>query len=537
VTSPSQVPDVDLLVVGSGVAGLTAAVRAARRHGLRVAVLTKADLGTATTRWAQGGIAAVLEPGVDSTDLHLADTLDAGGGLCDPEAVRMLVEAGPDAVRDLIALGARFDRDAEGRLALAREGGHHLARVVHAGGAATGVEVQRALVEAVRATAVHLDEGAFVRDLLVEDGRCAGVLVVHDGGEARPLRAAHTLLATGGAGQVFSVTTNPQEATADGVAMALRAGVAVADLEFVQFHPTALAIDAHPRPLLSEALRGDGALIRDVHGERFVDELLPRDQVSRAMTRRMLELGVDHCLLDVSHIDRFADRFPSIAARLGEAGLDPARDALPIAPAAHYLCGGVLVDLDGATTLPGLWAAGEVSCSGVHGANRLASNSLLEGLVFGERAVDAVAAGVEGPRPTGAMRAARPAGEGGPPAVGGRQLVSPVRRRSLGEGGGLVGSGGAVALARDRVQRAMTIGAGVLRDADSLASTRAVVDEVAGFADTVSDTRAGAELADLCDTAAALLAAAEARRESRGAHSRLDAPDTDPQLAVRFVLT
>ena len=318
--------------------------------------------------------------------------------------MRVLVGQGPDAVRDLIGLGAVFDRDEQGRLDLAREGGHRFARVVHAGGVATGVEVERTLVDAVHATAARVDEGAFVLGLLVEGGRCVGVRVAGPGGTTIEVRARHTLLASGGAGQLFAVTTNPMEATADGVAMALRAGVPVADVEFVQFHPTALAIDRHPRPLLSEALRGDGALIRDIHGDRFVDEMLPRDQVSRAITTRMLEQGVDHCLLDVTGIDRFAERFPSIAGRLVEVGLDPTRDLLPIAPAAHYLCGGVVTDLDGATALPGLWAAGEVACSGVHGANRLASNSLLEGLVFGARAVDAVAAGHDGPSATGAMR-------------------------------------------------------------------------------------------------------------------------------------
>ena len=535
--SPPPPPSgVDLLVVGSGVAGLTAAIRASLHHGLSVAVVTKATIDAATTRWAQGGIAAVLAPGVDSTDLHVSDTMAAGGGLCDADAVRALVEQGPIAVRELIGLGAVFDRDADGNLDLAREGGHHLARVVHAGGVATGVEVERALVEAVHGTAVRVDEGAFVLDLVVERGRCVGVRVAGPGGP-HVVRAAHTLLASGGAGQLFSVTTNPVEATADGVAMALRAGVAVADVEFVQFHPTALAVDRHPRPLLSEALRGDGALIRDIHGDRFVDELLPRDQVSRAITARMLEQDVDHCLLDVTGIDRFAQRFPTIADRLAEVGLDPARDLLPIAPAAHYLCGGVVTDLDGASALPGLWAAGEVACSGVHGANRLASNSLLEGLVFGARAVDAMAEGHDGPRPTGAMRCVLGAeGPVDPADIGGRAVLIPTpspcapaetvgvtEEKELGE-------------ARDRLQRAMTVGAGVLRDAASLDATAVVVAEVAGVAAGAERGRVGGELANLCTTASALLAAARARDESRGAHTRLDAPDTDPDLAVRLVL-
>jgi L-aspartate oxidase len=540
VTSAPPPVEVDLLVVGSGVAGLTAAVRAAEAHGLRVGVVTKSAIDAATTRWAQGGIAAVLDTTTDSTELHLADTLAAGGGLCDADAVRVLVEQGPEAVRHLIELGAVFDRRADGRLDLAREGGHGLARVVHAGGVATGVEVERTLVGAVHATAAHVDEGAFALDLVVEGGRCVGVVVARPDGTTQVVRATHTLLASGGAGQLFALTTNPAEATADGVAMALRAGVAVADVEFVQFHPTALAIDRHPRPLLSEALRGDGALIRDIHGERFVDEMLPRDLVSRAITARMLKQGVDHCFLDVTGIDHFAERFPTIASRLGEVGLDPTTDLLPIAPAAHYLCGGVVTDLDGATDLPGLWAAGEVACSGVHGANRLASNSLLEGLVFGARAVDAVAAGADGPRASGAMRAAL--GAAGTDEVGGRPLavalpeVSATDRRADRSGGHDEAAAKQAAEALDRLQRAMTSGAGVLRDAASLAATAEAVEVAATVAVATAHTRAGAELANLCTTASALLAAALARHESRGAHTRLDHPEPDPGLAVRFVV-
>ncbi|HEX9970184.1 MAG TPA: FAD-binding protein, partial [Acidimicrobiales bacterium] len=391
-------PDLDLLVLGSGVAGLSAAVRAAASEpGMRVGVLTKADLEQSATRWAQGGVAAVLGGDEDSTDLHLADTLAAGAGLCDVDAVRVLVQEGPTRVNELIALGAVFDRDHEGRLLKAREGGHSMPRIVHAGGAATGAEIERALVEAVRANVEIVLEGWFAIDLLVEDGRCRGVVACHPGGERRTLRATHTLVATGGAGQVFAVTTNPVQATGDGVAMALRAGAAVADVEFMQFHPTALHHPAMPRPLLSEALRGHGALLRDAKGERFVDELQPRDIVSRAMTARMLEQGVEHLWLDATGLESFDARFPTIAASVREIGLDPAADWLPIAPAAHYLSGGIVTDLDGASDLPGLWACGEVACTGVHGANRLASNSLLEGMVFAPRVVEAILAGADGP--------------------------------------------------------------------------------------------------------------------------------------------
>src|SRR5690606_6242120 len=314
-------------------------------------------------------------------------------GLCDEDAVRVLVEEGPGRVNELIALGAIFDRDADGELLLAREGGHSHARVVHAGGAATGVEVERALVAAVRRTAAAIHEHWFALDLLVEGGRCAGVVAITPTGERAEVRARHVLVATGGAGQLYAVTTNPTESTGDGIAMALRAGVAVADLEFVQFHPAALHHPRMPRPLLSEALRGHGALLRDATGERFVDELLPRDEVSRAMTGRMLELQVEHCWLDATGLAAFAERFPTLAAALAAAGLAPAAAWRPSARAAHDLCGGIVTDLGGATGRPGLWAAGEAACSGVHGANRLASNSLPGGMVFGARVVEAVEAG------------------------------------------------------------------------------------------------------------------------------------------------
>ncbi|MCU1447853.1 MAG: L-aspartate oxidase, partial [Acidimicrobiales bacterium] len=386
-------------------AGLSAAVRAATEPGFRLGVLTKAELVQSATRWAQGGVAAVLSEDPDSTDLHLADTLRAGAGLCDRDAVRVLVDEGPARVNELIALGAMFDRDPDGALQLAREGGHSHPRVVHAGGAATGAEIERALVDAVRSTAAAVLEHWFALDLIVEDGRCRGVVALDASGARREVRAAHTLVASGGAGQLFSVTTNPEQATGDGVAMAVRAGVPVADVEFMQFHPTALHHPQMPRPLLSEALRGHGAVLRDAAGERFVDELASRDVVARAMTGRMLEQGTDHLWLDATALESFDERFPTIAAAVRAIGLDPTRDWLPIAPAAHYLSGGIVTDLDGASALPGLWACGEVACTGVHGANRLASNSLLEGMVFAPRVVEAIEAGRDGPQPTGAMRA------------------------------------------------------------------------------------------------------------------------------------
>jgi len=528
-------PRLDLLVLGSGVAGLSAAVQAAgARAGMRVGVLTKGALAQSATRWAQGGVAAVLGGDPDSTDLHLADTLAAGSGLCDREAVRVLVDEGPARVQDLIAWGAMFDRDARGGLDLAREGGHSVARVVHAGGAATGAEIERALVEAARATAASVMERWFAVDLLVEGGRCRGVLALDPDGERREVRSEHTLVATGGAGQLFEVTTNPDEATGDGVAMALRAGAAVADLEFVQFHPTALHHPQAPRPLLSEALRGHGALLRDDRGERFVDELAPRDVVARAMTRRMLDRGVDHLWLDATGLGNFKERFPTIAGALASVGLDPASDWLPIAPAAHYTIGGILTDLDGASSLPGLWSAGEAACTGVHGANRLASNSLLEGMVFGARVVEAVAAGRSGPRPTAVMAA---------------WLEGSAPRITLDDGPGFGGNAeddrrspdghhdADVAKRRAELARAMTVGAGVLRDRDSLCRAAEVAESVSSAPILGGAPRADSvELRNLVTVARGLATAALVREETRGCHTRLDFPETEPRFGRRFVL-
>ncbi|HUW03217.1 MAG TPA: L-aspartate oxidase [Acidimicrobiales bacterium] len=518
----------DLLVLGSGVAGLSAAVRAAEVHELTTGVLTKGELEQATTRWAQGGVAAVLGDDPDSTDLHLADTLKAGAGLCDADAVRVLVDEGPGRVNELIAMGAAFDRDETGKLLKAREGGHSTARIVHAGGAATGVEVERALVEAVEATAATILERSYAVDLLVEGGRCVGVSYLDGEGRVREVLAANVLMATGGAGQLYAVTTNPVESTGDGIAMAIRAGAAVADVEFVQFHPTALHHPEMPRPLLSEALRGHGALLRDDNGDRFVDELLPRDEVSRAMTARMQAHGVDHLFLDARHLERFETRFPTIHAELSRLGLDPLTDLLPIAPACHYLCGGVVSDLNGASSLPGLWIAGEVGCNGVHGANRLASNSLLDGMVFGPRVVESIASGENGAQATGAMRSVFGAADG----IGGRAVrradISAVPTTETLDDE-------AIAARRHEFQLAMTLDAGVLRSAESLPQAQAVAAQTWVDAAQVR-TPAGAELANLATVAMALCDAALARTETRGAHTRTDHPDLDPDLRLRLVI-
>jgi L-aspartate oxidase len=532
--APFEQP-LDLLVVGSGVAGLCAAARGAKAPGLRIGVLSKGALADSATQWAQGGVAAVLHHSeaeversrragdlhpVDSVALHAADTLRAGVGLCDRAAVDVLVSEGPARVRELAALGADFDRNDQGVWELAREGGHSTARVVHAGGAATGAEVERTLVDAARATASRIWEGWFALDLIVEGGRCRGVTALDPGGRVVELRAAHTLLATGGAGQLFAVTTNPPQSTGDGLAMALRAGLPVADVEFVQFHPTALhGSTAGPRPLLSEALRGEGALLRDHHGRRFVDELQPRDVVAAAVAARIREDGIDHVWLDVEAVPDFSVRFPTLARVVRDLGLDPARDWLPVAPAAHYLCGGVLTDLDAATALPGLWAAGEVACTGVHGANRLASNSLLEGMVFGARAVEAVLSGKEGPGPTGALRPVLRPDASNPGAIGVQRL--PIRLPRGGEEPPDPVKG------RELLQRAMTRGAGVVRSAASLAGAAA---------DLAAVAPAPGELANLMEVGRALIAAATAREESRGGHRRQDFPATSEAFCHRFVL-
>ncbi len=514
----------DLLVLGSGVAGLSAAVRAADVHRMRVGVLTKGELQQSATRWAQGGVAAVLGGDPDSTDLHLADTLTAGAGLCDLEAVRVLVDEGPARVNELIAMGAMFDQDERGEYLLAREGGHSHPRILHAGGAATGIEVERALVDAVRKTAAVLLERTFALDLVVEGGRCVGVRALDEEGHEIEVRARNVLMATGGGGQLYSVTTNPLEATGDGMAMALRVDAAVADVEFVQFHPTALHHASMPRPLLSEALRGHGALLRGAGGERFVDELQPRDIVSRAICAQLQADGAEHVWLDATVLDSFDERFPTIRTALDKVGLDPASDWLPVAPAAHYCCGGVVADLDGASSLPGLWVAGEVACNGVHGANRLASNSLLDGMVFGPRVVEAIDSGKDGPEATGAMRCVLDVPDGVP----GRR-IDPIPVTTV----DVVDDGDDVTAERDRFQRMMFADAGVLRDEQSL--ERAVDDAVEVARRPVSDV-ASAELCNLATLGAAVATAALLRTETRGAHTRTDHPETDDDLAVRLVI-
>ncbi|MGM9337028.1 L-aspartate oxidase [Streptomyces murinus] len=514
----------DVVVVGSGVAGLTAALRC-EAAGLTTVVVTKARLDDGSTRWAQGGIAAALGEG-DTPEQHLDDTLVAGAGLCDETAVRLLVTEGPGAVRRLIETGAHFDESSEGGLALTREGGHHRRRIVHAGGDATGAEISRALVEAVRARGLRTIENALVLDLLTDaEGRTAGVTLhvmgegQHDGVGA--VHAPAVVLATGGMGQVFAATTNPSVSTGDGVALALRAGAEVSDLEFVQFHPTVLFLgtDAEgQQPLVSEAVRGEGAHLVDADGVRFMAgqhelaELAPRDIVAKAIMRRMQERDAEHMFLDARHFgaEMWEHRFPTILAACRANGIDPVNEPIPIAPAAHYASGGVRTDDHGRTTVPGLYASGECACTGVHGANRLASNSLLEGLVYAERIV----ADIVAERAADGLRARVP--EPVPhPDEPAHPLLAPESRFA--------------------VQRIMTQGAGVLRSAESLGGAAEQLQRLHTDAQDALDVHGKTaepgvdtwEATNLLCVARVLVAAAQLREETRGCHWREDHAERD----------
>ncbi|MGJ6962903.1 L-aspartate oxidase [Streptosporangium sp. G11] len=507
----------DVVVVGSGIAGLTLALRyAALDPGAKVLVVTKDVLSSGSTRWAQGGIAAVLDPR-DTPEEHLSDTLVAGVGLCDEEAVRILVTEGPDALRGLIAVGARFDTDDSGALQLTREGGHRRDRIVHAGGDATGAEVQRALVQAVMESGIEVIEHALVLDLLKDaEGRTAGV-TLHVMGEGErdgvgAVTAGAVVLATGGMGQVYAATTNPAVSTGDGVALALRAGAVVRDLEFVQFHPTVLWLgegSTGQQPLISEAVRGEGAVLVDADGTRFMRDvheladLAPRDVVAKAIMRRMRATGADHVYLDARHFgeEKWCTRFPTIHAVCLEHGIDPVTQLVPVAPAAHYASGGVRADLRGRTSVPGLYACGEVACTGVHGANRLASNSLLEGLVFAGR----IAADIHAVRAVHSGDAARPVA--GEPFPDDRPtgLIDPR--------------------ARSRIQGHMSRGASVLRGQESLGEVARALLNLRWTPVAVEPCTESWETTNLLTVASALVAAARERQETRGSHWREDFPE------------
>jgi L-aspartate oxidase len=499
----------DYLIVGSGIAGLRAAIELAA-HG-RVIILTKSDPGAGSTGYAQGGIAAAIGPD-DSPDRHARDTVAAGDGLCDESAVDVLVGEGPRYVRELLSWGAEFDRGPDGSPDLAREGAHSVRRVLHAHDA-TGREIGRVLTDRLMAgPAVTVIDHAVAVQLIVEDGRVAGVRFLDDAGAVVDARAHATLLATGGAGQLFRETTNPRVATGDGVALAHLAGARVVDLEFVQFHPTVLAVPGAPRYLLSEALRGEGARLVNGDGEPFVHrydrggDLASRDRVSRAIVLETERTGAP-VYLTLAHLpaDVVRARFPAVAELCRRVDLDVATDRLPVGPAAHYLMGGVATDLDGHASIPGLFVAGEAACTGVHGANRLASNSLLEGLVFGGRAGRA-------------MRTERRGGQP-PEAVEGERIGSDALSLA-----GVV----AETTLRDLMWRR----AGVFRDRAGLEAAAEVLEPsyrqiVAALSDGGRPEPATWRLASLVTVGTLIVRAAFAREESRGAHSRTDFPGRD----------
>lgn len=510
---PGWTINADVIVIGSGIAGLTSAL-SARAKGLSVLLLTKDVLSTGSTSWAQGGIAAALGPG-DSPDQHFQDTLEAGAGLCDSDAVKILVQEGPAAVRRLINLGATFDLDSSGNVALTREGGHRRDRIAHAGGDATGAEISRALVAKVLADPkVKIFEHALVLDLLKDKNErvCGVTLHVMGKGKIDGVGAAlarAVVLATGGLGAVFQQTTNPLVATGDGVALALRAGATVSDLEFVQFHPTVLWRDLANRgqqPLISEAVRGEGAVLLNNKNEQFMigkhpqADLAPRDIVAIEIFNQMQISGQPYVWLDATKISDFPNRFPTIYASCLENGIDPTKEKIPVAPASHYASGGVLVDLNGKSSVDGLYICGESACTGAHGANRLASNSLLEGLVFGAR----IAANLSKDLPAQQQ----------PVEDNQSILLDPKILLPL--------------------QIAMSEGAGVLRSKASLTKTLQTLNELSKL--TSKEPRIEAwEATNLHLLATVIVKSALMRTESRGSHRRSDYPETDEKWLSRIV--
>jgi len=500
--------EADVVVIGAGAAGLSAALGLG---GRRVDLLAKGPLArSGNSPWAQGGVAGAVGPG-DSPALHAADTLAVAGEIADPLAVARLTGDGPARLAELVALGASFDRDASGAFDLAREAAHSRARVLHARDA-TGAEVVRALKQALPGrSGLAVFESALALELVTDAGRVAGVLARHADGALVLHRARGVVLATGGLGRVFARTTNPPEATGDGLALAWRAGARLADVEMVQFHPTALDAGADPMPLLTEALRGAGATLVDERGQRLLEaagpraELLARDVVARALWAALA--SGRRAFLDAREAvgDAFPQRFPTVFEACREHGLDPRREPIPVAPAAHYHMGGVATDLDGHTSLAGLWAVGEVACTGVHGANRLASNSLLEALVFGARAARSVSDAL--------------------PHL--RRGVGGVSPRTLAAAGL---DDDAVPDLQARLRRLMWEKAGLVRSGEGLGQALA---ELA----TLDPAARAPETRSLLTAARLVATAALARTESRGAHFRSDHPLPDPAWRRRILLT
>lgn len=496
----------DVLIIGAGIAGLRAAMEVP--GDLDVLVVSKEGIQNSNSSWAQGGIAGVMSP-EDTFENHIDDTHKAGGGLCDPAVVDLVVREAPERINDLIRWDTHFDEE-EGKIALTREGGHSHRRIVHALGDATGFEVMRALGERSHEAAnVTIWDDAFTLDLLTHEGRCVGAMVWRTKQGPMLIWAKQTVLASGGAGQVYRETTNPQVATGDGMAAAYRAGAELRDMEFMQFHPTVLYVAGSSRFLISEAVRGEGAYLRDKHMKRFmldVDpraELAPRDVVAQAIVRCMERTNHPNVFLDLRHLDKslVMRRFPGIAKVCRGFGLNIATDLIPIRPGAHYMIGGVTVDLDGRTTLPGLWAAGEVTSSGLHGANRLASNSLIEGLVYGSLCG------------RGAAEAAR--------TMPSSFTAVPLRSAFTPETEGHLDVPDLTNSLRSMMVRHM----GVVRDAAGLAeATRDIAFWCRYVLPREFDSRGGWELQNLLTIARLMIHSAQAREESRGVHFRADFP-------------
>lgn len=506
---------VDCLVVGSGIGGLYAAW-ALHRAGAEVLVLTKRMVEDTNTERAQGGIAAAIEAS-DSPFLHEEDTLSAGAGLCDADAVRILVTEGPQRVRELVGMGARFDRMGGG-FALTREGAHSRRRILHASGDATGAEIQRVLSFQADGEKVPILEWHFAVDLLVDQGRCYGLLAYdEETRQFKVFRSRVTILASGGAGHLYSRTTNPEVATGDGIALAYRAGAEVADMEFVQFHPTVLALDGAPSFLISEAVRGEGGLLRNTSGERFMPryhplaELAPRDIVTRCILSEMNATGADNVFLDVTHLPaaEIPQRFPNITRTLADYGIDITKEFIPVAPAAHYMMGGVKTSLDGRTSIDGLYACGEVACPGVHGANRLASNSLLDALVFGgriARRVIALPLAPNGARPPFAHSGLREDGNEDYEAL------------------------------RCDVQQMMQEKVGPVRNAQGLTEALNFFDRHLALRQAATPDRRAMETRNLLEVGHLVAGAAACRTESRGGHFRNDFPERMPRWEKHIIL-